>query len=156
MHFLFCFVFLSGESWAVLHVAHTFLKVGSRCPHFVLGFFPPLYVFPLWCHCTAASIQKKSIKWCELGWFHFRHCCDLLHTARQLAVNKDFHNLVWPFPIRGTTAPWRILQRAEEQLFGAPLPYHQSADLECACVVVMRSQLVLGLLRTEGCVCKPW
>ena len=29
--------------------------------------------------------------------------CDLLLTARQPAVNKDSHNLVWPFPIRGTT-----------------------------------------------------
>ena len=28
---------------------------------------------------------------------------DLLLTARQPAVNKDSHNLVWPFPIRGTT-----------------------------------------------------
>lgn len=58
---------------------------------------------PLWCYCKAASIQKKSIKWCERGLFHFRSCCDLLHTVRQLAVNKDFYNLVWPFPIRATT-----------------------------------------------------
>lgn len=105
---------------------------------------------------TAASIQKESIKRCEQGSFHFRSRCDLLHTARQLAVNKDFHNLAWPFPIRGTTVPWRILQRAQEQLFRALLWYHQSADLECACVVVMRLQLVLHLLWTKGCVCKPW
>lgn len=99
---------------------------------------------------TFLTFKKRSIKG---GLFHFGSCCDLLHTAWQPTVNKDFHNPVWPFPISSTTGPWRKLQGAQEELLRLPLRYHQSPGLEADCVVVLWLQLVfvLNLIWTGLC-----
>lgn len=129
--------------WCFPTFAETFTGE-SGCPYW--GGLKTVFVSsPLW-HCKAASIQRRIINRCERGLFHFTSCCDLLHTAWQPAVNKDFHNLLWPFPISSTTGLWRKLAGAQEEQHRKLLRYHQHTGSEAASVVVERIQLASMLI----------